>query len=102
MADGVDVSNGAIGFHNSKLDVAVHSLAKRLITCHLEFDNILWMYPLHPLVPQGQSLCWIEGEESEHLVRPVEDLTAGAINGTTACMSHALCFRQIGLAASKA
>src|SRR5215469_8724485 len=95
VADGMNVSNCSIGFHNSELDVAVCFLKEGPIPRHPELVKVFWVDSLHPLFPHRYALFRIETENSEHFIRPVEDLTACPINGATARVSHALRFRQI-------
>jgi hypothetical protein len=53
VADGMNVSDGSIGSHDSELDIAMDFLEERLITCHPEFVMVFWVNSLHPLVPRG-------------------------------------------------
>src|SRR4029077_14697873 len=79
MADPVNMLDCSIGFHRSELNVAMHFLEKGPITRHPELVPVFRVYSLHPLVPLGYALMWIETEKSEHFLGPVKDLVTSAI-----------------------
>src|ERR1700751_4024941 len=99
MANGMNVFDCSIGFHNSKLDVTMYLLKERLITSHPELVTVFWVYSLFPFVPLRLALLCIKAEESKHFLGPVKDLVTGAIKSTTARVGQPLSFGQIGFAA---
>ncbi len=98
MTDAMNVLHRSVRLHNSELDVAFYFGAKRRVARKRYLLAVFWVYLLQELLPLGWALLRIEAEKSEHFVRPVDCLSAGAINGATSRVGLPLRFGQISLA----
>src|ERR1700752_33432 len=95
MTYGVNVPDGAIKMHDAVVHLKLCLLASSRLDKFPEAGLVLGMNPLKEVFESGQTILWIETQNTVAFLRPVPDIVVWT-PGPTAGLTQPLCFSQVG------
>src|SRR5271167_2720738 len=97
MTYDVNVPDGTIRMHNAVIRLPLCLLADSRLDQFLEAGLVVGMKPLKEVFEPGQTILWVETQNTVAFLRPVPDILVWT-PCPTACLAESLRLRQIGLA----
>ena len=97
MTDDVNVPDGVIRRHDAVVRLPLCLLADSRLDEFSEAGLVVGMKPLKEFFESGQTVLWIETQNTIAFLRPVPDILVWT-PCPTACVAESLRLRQIGLA----